>query len=105
MNKRETPTKGGKAALAVVSLALMTDMMLYGIAVPVLPSLALELGSSSASIGLLFAAYALTMLACMPLVGLWVDRSGARRPLLAGLVGLGLSTMLFAYAPSYGLLV
>lgn len=97
--------KEGRAALLVVSLALMTDMLLYGIAVPVLPAIAASLGSSSASIGALFAAYAASMLALMPLVGFWVDRAGARGPLLLGLIGLAIATALFAFAPSYAFLV
>jgi hypothetical protein len=48
----------------------MTEMMLYGIAVPVLPALALDYGASSASLGFLFGIYAATMIALMPLVGL-----------------------------------
>jgi MFS transporter, DHA1 family, solute carrier family 18 (vesicular amine transporter), member 1/2 len=97
--------KSEGAALVVVSLALMADMMLYGIAVPVLPALARDYGASSASLGFLFGVYAVTMIALMPVVGIWADRAGPRRPLLAGLIGLAASTALFAYAPGYAFLV
>jgi len=97
--KRET------SALVVVSLALLADMMLYGIAVPVLPALAREYGVSSASLGFLFGVYAVAMIALMPVVGLWTDRAGPRKPLLVGLVGLASSTLLFAFAPGYGFLI
>jgi MFS transporter, DHA1 family, solute carrier family 18 (vesicular amine transporter), member 1/2 len=106
----DTGRRGGDrraegAALAVVSLALMTDMMLYGIAVPALPVIAREFGASSASLGLLFGSYAAAMIALMPIVGLWTDRAGPRTPLLAGLVGLAAATLLFAFAPGFGYLV
>ena len=76
-----------RAAVAVVTLALVVDMFLYGSLVPLLPELPAVAGSSGAA-GLLFAAYAVAMLVATPVVGRWVDRSGPRAPLLAGLIAL-----------------
>lgn len=84
-----------RAAVVVVTLALAVDMFLYGSLVPLLPVLPAVAGSSSAA-GLLFAAYAVAMLVATPLVGRWVDRSGPRAPLLAGLIALAAATALFA---------
>jgi MFS transporter, DHA1 family, solute carrier family 18 (vesicular amine transporter), member 1/2 len=88
------PTRPG-AAVAVVTLALAVDMFLYGSLVPLLPVLPAVAGSAGAA-GLLFAAYALAMLVATPVVGRWVDRSGPRAPLLAGLLALAAATALFA---------
>ncbi|WP_232663380.1 MFS transporter [Pseudonocardia sp. TRM90224] len=85
------------AAVGVVSLALGVDMFLYGALVPLLPTLPAVAGSPGAA-GLLFAAYALAMLASIPLVGRWVDRSGPRSPMLAGMLGLAAATALFTAA-------
>jgi DHA1 family solute carrier family 18 vesicular amine transporter 1/2 len=84
-----------RAAVAVVTLALAVDMFLYGSLVPLLPVLPAVAGSAGAA-GLLFAAYAVAMLVATPVVGRWVDRSGPRAPLLAGLLALAAATALFA---------
>jgi MFS family permease len=84
-----------RAAVAVVTLALAVDMFLYGSLVPLLPVLPAVAGSAGAA-GLLFAAYAVAMLVAIPVVGRWVDRSGPRAPLLAGLLALAAATALFA---------
>ena len=88
------PTRPG-AAVAVVTLALAVDMFLYGSLVPLLPALPAVAGSAGAA-GLLFGAYAVGMLVATPVVGRWVDRSGPRAPLLAGLIALAAATVLFA---------
>jgi MFS family permease len=87
-------TKPG-AAVAVTSIALGVDMFLYGSIVPILPRLPAVNGSALIS-GLLFAAYAVALLVATPFVGIWVDRAGPRPAMLAGLVGLALTTVLFA---------
>ncbi len=89
------------AALGVTALALGVDMFLYGALVPLLPTLPAVDGSAIAS-GALFAAYAIAMLAAIPPVGVWVDRSGPRTPFVAGLVGLAAATVLFALATGAG---
>jgi DHA1 family solute carrier family 18 vesicular amine transporter 1/2 len=87
-------TKPG-AAVAVTSIALGVDMFLYGSIVPILPRLPAVNGSALIS-GLLFAAYAVALLVATPFVGIWVDRAGPRPAMLAGLVGLAVTTALFA---------
>lgn len=64
---------GPRAALTVASLALFTDALLYGLAVPVLPLLAGDQGASTVGVGLLFAAYARAG-------RLHADRRPGRRP-------------------------
>ena len=93
MTQPVTTTKPG-AAVTVTAVALGVDMFLYGSLVPLLPLLPAVAGSPSAS-GVLFAVYALALLAATPLVGVWVDRAGPRAPMLAGLAGLAAATVLF----------
>jgi DHA1 family solute carrier family 18 vesicular amine transporter 1/2 len=85
------------AAAAVVLLAIVVDMFLYGSLVPLVPELPAVAGSPGAA-GALFAAYAVALLVLTPLVGRWVDRVGPRTPMLAGLLGLAAATVLFAAA-------
>ncbi|QUQ63707.1 MFS transporter [Kutzneria sp. CA-103260] len=89
-----TTTKPG-AAVAVTVIALGVDMFLYGSIVPILPKLPAVNGSALIS-GLLFASYAVALLVATPFVGVWVDRAGPRPAMLAGLVGLAVTTVLFA---------
>ncbi len=76
-------------------------MFVYGLAVPVLPVYALSLGASPATVGALFAVYAGALTLVTPLVGIWVDRSGPRGPMLVGMSGLAAATLLFAFAPGF----
>lgn len=87
-----------RAALGVVWLAIFTDMLLYGLAVPILPGRAAALGASESAIGLLFASYALALLVATPVFGALADRVGRRGPMLGGLFGLAAATVLFAFS-------
>jgi DHA1 family solute carrier family 18 vesicular amine transporter 1/2 len=91
--------KQTSAALLVASVALATDMFVYGLAVPVLPIFARSLGASAATVGALFAVYAGALTLVTPLVGVWVDRRGPRAAMLFGMSGLAAATLLFAFAP------
>jgi DHA1 family solute carrier family 18 vesicular amine transporter 1/2 len=85
-------------AVALVTAACFTDIVAYSIAVPVLPDLSRRLGASPAVIGLLFGSFGVTMLVVSPPMGTVSDRVGRKGPMLAGLVALVASTLLFAYA-------
>lgn len=92
-------------AVTVACIALFTDMLIYGLAIPVLPLLPATVHAGAAATGVLFAGYAAAMILITPLAGRLVDRFGARRPLLVGLVGLASATVLFAVGSPYSLLV
>jgi multidrug resistance protein len=85
-------------AVALVTAATFTDIVALGVAVPVLPDLGRHLGASPAMIGLLFGSFGATMLVVSLPMGAVSDRIGRRAPMLAGLVALAASTLLFAYA-------
>ena len=92
-------------AVVVSCIALFTDMLVYGILIPLLPLMpAVERAGSSAT-GLLFAAYAAMMIAATPLAGRLVDRRGPRGPLLVALLGLAAACLLFAVGGPYWLLL
>ena len=100
-----TPRTSPHMAVAVSCIALFTDMLIYGILIPLLPLMpAVERAGSSAT-GLLFAAYAAMMIAATPLAGRLVDRRGPRGPLLVALLGLAAACLLFAVGGPYWLLL
>ena len=85
-------------AAALVFVATFTDILAYSIAVPVLPDLSARLGASPTVIGLLFASFGVTLLTVSIPMGAVSDRIGRRRPMVAGLVALAGSSVLFAFA-------
>ncbi len=91
--------------LLVVAIAIFTDMLVYSIVVPILPQYAAELGASQQVIGLMFACYAVTFLAASPIVGMLSDKIGRKKPMIIGLVGLLVSTLMFAFASDIAMLV
>lgn len=105
-NDDDAPRPAGSAGvLLVVGLAFFTDTLVYALLPPLLPHYARTLGLSQAGLGLLFASYAAALLASTLPLGRLTDRIGRRGPFLAGLVGLGASTLLFAFAEGFGLLL
>jgi DHA1 family solute carrier family 18 vesicular amine transporter 1/2 len=104
--KHSVSLRGSPAtALFVVTFAIFTDMLVYGLVVPILPRYALSLGASQAALGFLFGSYSIALLLATPIMGMLSDRVGRRGPLLAGLLGLAGATLLFAYATNFALLV
>ena len=100
-----TSKNSSGGAVTAVCVAILVDMLVYSIVVPVLPVYAQELGASTAAIGLLFAVYAVGLVLATPVLGMLSDRFGRRRPMLIGSAGLVASTVLFALADTYPLLV
>lgn len=97
--------------VGTVSLAVFTDMFLYGIIVPVVP-FAIETRSHVDEsrvqywVTVLVAIYGASLLAFSPICGWLADRGASRRsPLLLGLAALLGSTVLLHVGSSTGLLV
>lgn len=94
-----------RMAVIVSCTALFTDMLVYGMLIPLLPLMPAVQRFGASATGLLFAAYAAMMIAVTPLAGRFVDRRGPRGPLLAALLGLAAVCLLFAVGGPYWLLL
>ncbi|WP_257504907.1 MFS transporter [Actinomyces sp. 594] len=92
-------------AVTVACVALFTDMLLYGILIPVLPLLPAVAEAGASATGLLFAAYAAALVIVTPIAGRVVDKRGPRGPLLAALVGLAGACLLFTIGGPYWMLL
>ncbi len=101
LSQGTTPSR----ALIVGSTALFTDMLVHGLAVPVLPLLPAVVEAGPAATGVLFSSYAVAMIIATPFAGRIVDRHGPKTPLLIGLVGLAAATLMFATGGPYWLLL
>jgi MFS family permease len=99
-----SPVTSHRPSLLPVSV-LLADVTCLGIVMPLLASYAAEYHASTTAIGLLVAIYSLLHFLLAPLWGRLSDRIGRRPVLLIGLVGTLGSSLLFAVADSFALLV
>lgn len=101
------PTKTNKYALAFIFVTVLIDTIGFGIVLPVLPDLIMELTGvnvSQASLygGWLAFAYAIMQFLCGPIVGNLSDRFGRRPVLLFSLFAFGVDYALMGMAPTIG---
>jgi len=98
-------SSGRQAALGFIFITILIDTIGFGIIIPVLPNLIMELThgtiSEAARIGgwLLFA-FAIMQFLCAPILGGLSDRFGRRPILLASLFGFGLDYIFLSLAPN-----
>ena len=93
------------ASVRFILITLVIDALGFGLVVPIVPSLVLELSGLTISgasqwVGLLLAAFALMQFACAPVLGALSDRFGRRPVLLASLSGICANYLMLAWAPS-----
>jgi len=83
-------------AVVLVTATAVVDILAFSMAVPVLPDLSRRLGASPTTIGLLFGIFGVSVLMISVPMGGRSDRTGRRGPLLAGALGLAVSSAAFA---------
>ncbi|MBP1627671.1 MAG: permease [Holophagaceae bacterium] len=93
------------SALIVVATAFFTDTFLYYLLVPLLPIYSKDFGFSQMRLGVLFGSYSAALLLGTLPIGRLGDRFGRRYAMLWGLVGLGGTTLLFAFSHAFWLLL
>lgn len=94
-----------KHALAFIFLTVLIDTIGFGIIMPVMPQLIMELtgepiARATLLAGFLLTTYAALQFACGPIMGNLSDRFGRRPVLLASLAAFALDYMLMGFAPS-----
>ena len=110
MNSKLPPSKDlPRATLAALLLAVFTVSVGYGVVLPLLPSLIERLlgdGGGAVQIsqhtGLITAIYALGLFLFAPMWGGLSDRLGRRNILLFGLLGFGITMLVFSFIQSIG---
>lgn len=103
MNASRQPV--GRRARLTVFLTILLDLIGFGMILPLLPFYAERFHATPFQIGLLFTSYSLTQLVFAPMLGRLSDRVGRRPLLLASIAGSVAAYLLFAAAPSYGVLL
>jgi DHA1 family multidrug resistance protein-like MFS transporter len=81
--------------IAVLAFALVVVTLGFGMIIPLFPFYIEELGASGSDLGLLIATAALLEFLFAPVWGSISDRIGRRPVLMVGMVGYGLSSLLF----------
>jgi DHA1 family multidrug resistance protein-like MFS transporter len=81
--------------LVILSLTLGVVMLGFGIVMPIMPFYVESIGASATELGLLVAISPFVQLVASPLWGSLSDRRGRKPVLVAGLLGYGISMLLF----------
>jgi MFS transporter, DHA1 family, tetracycline resistance protein len=98
-------TRRRGSPLPVLFMAVLVDMLGFGIVIPVLPFYALELGAGPLHVTLLIASFSAMQMAASPVWGRVSDRRGRRPLLIAGLFASSVSYLIFGLAESLLLLL
>ncbi|ORZ04162.1 major facilitator superfamily domain-containing protein [Lobosporangium transversale] len=81
-------------------------MVTYGIIIPIMPSIIKEMNGDSTMTGVLVAVYAAGIMSASPLFGTLSDKMASRRlPMIIGLSGMLIATIIFMLARTYWLLI
>lgn len=94
-----------RRALLVACIALFTDNLVLGIAIPVIPLLPSVVSAGAAWTGVLFSSYAAALVVSAILAGRFIDQHGPKTPLLIGMIGLALSTLMFSLGEPFWMLL
>ena len=100
--KNPSPPAPSKAALGIIFLTVVIDLLGFGIVLPLLARYAEYFGLSGPMLGLLLASFSAMQFLFAPLWGRLSDRIGRRPVLLIGLAGSTFFYSLFGYATSLG---
>ena len=99
------PTSSSRPRLFVIWLTVFIDLMGFGIVMPILPYYAQRFGAHGIGYGALVGAFSLMQFLATALLGRLSDRVGRRPILLATMLLNAAGYVLFAFAPSYFLLL
>lgn len=89
----------------IVAAAMLIDMMMYTLVIPILPSYSISLGADEVMIGVIFGAFSLALLLFSIPFGALSDRIGRRPLLVAGMFLLALTNLVFVVSDNLYLLV
>src|SRR5213594_2869364 len=94
-----------RSSLGILFLIVFTDLLGFGIVIPLLPRYGEIYGASPAALGLMLAAYSLLQFLFSPIWGRLSDRFGRKPILLLSLTGSVAGYFLFAAARSIAVLI
>ena len=87
-----------KRALITIFFTIFTDLLGFGMIIPLSPILAREFGADGLQVGLLISLYSFAQFLFAPLWGRLSDVFGRKPVILCGLLGVGFSHIWFAFS-------
>jgi DHA1 family multidrug resistance protein-like MFS transporter len=84
--------------LFILSFTLVVVTLGFGVVIPIIPFYMESLGAGGTELGLLVASYAVMRLICAPMWGGISDRVGRKPIMMIGILGYGLTMVLFGLA-------
>jgi len=88
-----------------IFFVVVTDLIGFGIIIPLLPTISQNLGISGFSLGLLTASYAIAQFISSPILGNLSDKYGRKPILIISKVGTVVAYILFAFSRNYYLIL
>ncbi len=98
-----TPTSSRKN-IYILAFTLVVVMLGFGLIIPILPFYIQGMGAGGSELGLLIATYAIMRLICGPMWGSLSDRIGRKPVLMIGVLGYGVTMVLFGLATEFWML-
>ncbi len=89
----------------LVSAAIFTDMMVYSLVIPVLPSYSLSLGADTVTIGIIFGSFSISLLLFSIPFGIISDKIGRRQFMVLGMLSLAATNVIFALSGDIYILI
>lgn len=94
-----------KKAMFTIFTIILTDLIGFGIIIPLLPALSDKLNITGGWLGLLVASYAIAQFISAPILGNLSDRYGRKPILLISKAGTVLAYIMFAFAGNFWILL
>ena len=94
-----------RRAMFTIFTIILTDLIGFGIIIPLLPALSEKLNISGGWLGLLVASYAMAQFISAPILGNLSDRFGRKPILLISKAGTVLAYIMFAFAGNFWILL
>lgn len=90
-----------KKALTIIFLIVATELIGFGIIIPVLPQIGLKLGVTGFRLGLLTATYSLFQFIAAPILGALSDKYGRKKLLVISQLGTVASYVILAFSQNF----
>lgn len=91
--------------LIILFFTMVVVMMGFGMVIPILPFFIIEFGAGGSAMGLLMASYAIMQFIFSPIWGNISDRIGRKPVLMLGVLGFGLTQLLFGFSSALWMLL
>lgn len=94
-----------RSALITIFFIILTDIIGFGIIIPLFPTISDNFGISGAALGMLSASYALAQFIAAPILGSLSDKFGRKPILIISKIGTVIAYVMLAFSNNYLLII